>query len=240
MSGGTLNITGSFNSSAYNDLYLAPDTSNVTGGTILFGSSVSPANTDFNLVTSVPLYNLEVDATTNNKILDLRIYPLTLANNLTINGNSIFKTNGLNVTIGGNLINTNSNATSGLNVGGYQPGVSTQITTFNGSGSKNISGIGANLTNFANLTINSLGTLLLNPNSNIKINNNLTLNSGTLDDGGNSISLIGNVKNSAVHGIVGLGLNRLRASAFSFTIFGDCGADGLLRFLDSFTAHRCS
>jgi len=199
MSGGTLNITGSFNSSAYNDLYLAPDTSNVTGGTILFGSSVSPANTDFNLVTSVPLYNLEVDATTNNKILDLRIYPLTLANNLTINGNSIFKTNGLNVTIGGNLINTNSNATSGLNVGGYQPGVSTQITTFNGSGSKNISGIGANLTNFANLTINSLGTLLLNPNSNIKINNNLTLNSGTLDDGGNSISLIGNVKNSAVH-----------------------------------------
>ena len=199
MSGGTLNIIGSFNSSAYNDLYLAPDTSSVTGGTILFGSSITPANTDFNMVTSVPLYNLEVDATTNDKILDLRIYPLTLTNNLTINGNSIFRTNGLNVTIGGNLVNTNSNAAAGLNVGGYQPGISTQLTTFNGSGIKNISGIGANLTNFANLTINSSGTLLLNSSSNIKINNSLTLNSGTLDDGGNSISLVGNVKNSATH-----------------------------------------
>lgn len=199
MSGGTLNITGSFNSSSYNDLYLAPDSSTVTGGTILFGSTVTPANTNFNAVTSVPLYNLEVDATTNNKTVDLRIYPLTLKNNLTINGNSVFKANGLNVTIGGNLTNENANATTGLNTGGYQPGSSSQVTTFNGAGTKNITGSGANLTNFACLTINSTGTVLLNPNSNIKVNSNLALNKGILDDGGNSITLVGNVDNNATH-----------------------------------------
>lgn len=199
MSGGTLNITGSFNTSASNDLYLAPDSSTVTGGTILFGSSVTPANIAFNMVTSVPLYNVAIDATTNPKTLDLRIYPLTLKSNLTINGNSVFRANGLNVTIAGNLTNNNSNAGQGINSGGYQSGSTTQLTTFNGTGISSITGAGANLTNFANLTVDKSGSLLLSPSSNVRVNSNLSINSGTLDDGGNTISVTGNVDNNATH-----------------------------------------
>ena len=199
MSGGTLNITGSFNNIASNDLYLAPDSSTVTGGTILFGSTETPAGTAFNMVTSVPLYNLAVDATTNTKTLNQRIYSLTLKSNLTVNGNSVYKANGLNVTIAGNLTNENSNAGLGINAGGFQAGSTTQVTTFNGTGAGTINGAGANLTNFANLTLSKNGSLTLLSHTNIKVNSNLTINAGTLDDGGNTISVIGNVDNNSIH-----------------------------------------
>ncbi len=199
MSGGTLNITGSFNNAGYFDFYLVPDSSTVTGGNIIFGSSVTPVNTVFNMATSAELYNLAIDATSGTKTLDLRIYPLILKNNLSINGNTVFRANGLNITIGGNLGNGNSQSGAGLNIGGYQPGSSTQITTFTGTGLGTITGTGSNLTNFAHLTVNNEDTLLLASNSNIRINSGLIIGSGVFDDGGNSIFLIGNVQNNAVH-----------------------------------------
>lgn len=199
MSGGRLIISESFDNPSYIDLYLAPDSSTVTGGTIIFGSTETPSGIAFNAVSSVPLYNVEIDATTNSKTVDLRIYPLTIKNNLVINGNSVFRANGLNITIGGSLVNSNSTSGQGLTTGGYQPGTSNQVTSFNGTGSRSITGSGSNLTNFANLTISSSGTLALTTGSNIRVNGNMSLLSGTFEDGGNTISLTGNLQNSAVH-----------------------------------------
>ncbi len=160
---------------------------------------VTAANTAFNVVSSVPLWNIEINGTTNNKYLDLRIYPLTLKNNLIIDGNSRFRANGLDIVIGGSLINNNGNAGTGIATGGYQAGSATQITTFNGTGTQNITGSGTNITNFANLVNTTSGSLILSANSNIRINTNLTLNTGTLDDNGNTITLIGNLENNASH-----------------------------------------
>ncbi|TCN66379.1 beta strand repeat-containing protein [Acetobacteroides hydrogenigenes] len=193
-----LTITGNFNSSSSPDLYLAPENSTVTGGTVVLGSGVSAANSTFNIVTSVPLWNLTVDGTTSSKKGALNIYPLVLKGDLTINGNSSFMANGLDVTIAGGLINKNGNAATGVTTGGYQAGSLTQTTTFNGT-NQSISGNGANLTNFANLIVAPSGTLTLNPNSNIRVNGNLSLNSGVLSDGGNSITQIGNVYSQAKH-----------------------------------------
>ncbi len=199
MSGGRLIISGSFNNPSYTDLYFVPDSSTVTGGTIVLGTSETPSSTTFNIVSSVPLYNVEIDASVNTKTADLRIYPLTIKNNLVINGNSVFRANGLNITIGGNLINSNSSSATGLNTGGYQPGTSGQLTTFNGSGSRALTGSGSNLTNFANMNLASSGALTLTPNSNLRINGNLSLMSGTLEDGGNNISIAGNIVNNSEH-----------------------------------------
>ncbi len=199
MSGGRLIISGSFDNPSYTDLYLVPDSSTVTGGTIVFGSSETPAGTAFNAVSSVPLYNIETNAVNNSKTVDLRIYPLTLRNNLIINGEGVFRANGLDIIIGGSLVNDNSASGLGLNTGGYQPGSSRQMTTFNGTGAHSITGSGANLTNFANLTMASSGTLSLLTGSNIRVNGNMSLLSGILEDGGNTISVAGNIMNNAVH-----------------------------------------
>ncbi|MEI6900936.1 MAG: hypothetical protein WCL00_13750, partial [Bacteroidota bacterium] len=75
MSGGTITIVRG-TGTTYNDLYLRPDSSSVTGGTIIFGnSSTETANlrNSFTLNTSVPLYNLTVDGTTNSKIVTLNV-----------------------------------------------------------------------------------------------------------------------------------------------------------------------
>jgi len=199
MSGGTLTISRSFNNSSYIDLYINPASYNVTGGTIRLGSSNIPNNNQINLVSSVPIWNLIVDATTTTKIVNQRIYPITILNDLIIEGNSSYNANGLNVTIGGNLVNNNVDGNFGINTGGYRPGSLTQTTTFNGKGNQYITGNGSNLTNFANLVINKSGNLILNSNSNIRVNNNLTLTSGTLNDGGNNITVIGNIHNASAH-----------------------------------------
>lgn len=227
MSGGTLNIIGNFNNSSYNDLYLAPESSTVTGGAIVFGNASTP-NSQFNAVTSVPLWDMEVDGNTNNKYLNLRIYPLTLQNDLTINGNSEFRANGLDLTIGNSLINNNSNAGSGFSVGGYQAGSKTQTTTFNGTTNSSIVGSGTNLTNFSNLVNASTGILALGANSNIRINKNLTLSSGYIEDNGNEIILIGNIENNAAHissvsggGIIFEGTQEQVISGNGLGIFGN-------------------
>jgi fibronectin-binding autotransporter adhesin len=194
-----LTITGNFNNASYTDLYLSPESSTVTGGTIVFGAGTTAAHSTFNMVTSVPLWNMEVDGTTNSKNVDLNIYPLILQGNLTINGNSAFMANGLDVTINGNLTNSNTNASSGVNSGGYQAGSLTQTTYFKGTSSQTIAGAGANLTNFGNLVVGTSGTLSLSSNTNIRVNRNLSINAGILSDGGNTISQIGDVYNQATH-----------------------------------------
>jgi fibronectin-binding autotransporter adhesin len=211
VSGGNLIIQRA-GSVTYADVYIMPETSNVSGSngghTLVIGNTSTPAAQIFNLNISAPLWNLTVDGTTNNKTASLSVNTLSVLHNLTINGNgvagtgSVFKANDLNVTIGGSLTNNNLSAALGANQGGYQAGAagSTQNTTFTGTGQ--INGTGINLTNFANLIIGSASTtpsLTLGSNSKLQVNENLTLISGTLSDAGNIITVLGNIDNSATH-----------------------------------------
>lgn len=198
MTGGTLNISRTFNNASYTDLYLVPDSSSITGGTVVLGSQAATNGSNIYFAASTPLWNLAVDATSTTKTANARIFPVTVLNNLTIEGNSVFNANGLNVSIGGALTNNNIDGGDGVATGGYRAGTITQTTTFNGV-NQSITGNGTNLTNFANLVVNPSGTLTLGAASNIRVNNKLTLQTGTLSDGQNTITVIGNVENRSSH-----------------------------------------
>ena len=235
MSGGSIIIiNGGGSASYYGDLNLTPEFYDVTGGTIQIGSGTTTTN-DFQINASVPLWNLTIDGTTTNKNADIRVNNLILENDLSIMGNSVFRANGLDVTIGGDLVNNNNNSSSGVDNGGYRPGSLTQVTTFNGSGSQTISGAGTNLTNFANLVINSSETVTLATNTATRINADLLLTSGTLNDGQNVVTVIGNIENNAVHsspssigGIVMEGTLRQTISGSGYGIFGNLEINNVL------------
>lgn len=202
MSGGSLIIVRA-GGTTYGDVYINPEAYNITGGTIQLGSVASPAGQVFILNSSSPIWNLTIDGTTNPKTLSLQVRDLKVKNNLSINGNSIFQANGLQVNIGGNFINQNTSNAIGVSNGGYQPGTATQLTMFDGSlGNQTISGVSGNLTNFAKLIVNNTftpGRITLGANTNLRINSDLTLFKGILNDGGNIITVMGNISNSAVH-----------------------------------------
>jgi fibronectin-binding autotransporter adhesin len=213
MSGGTLSIAQQTDSDVIADLYLQPSTYSVTGGLIQIGTGATSRTIDVN--TAIPLYSLEVTGSGNTARLEANA--LTLLGSLTIQANDIFSASGYNVSIAGNFTNLNTNSGTGTSVGGYRAGSSTQTTTFSGSANNQIfTGTSGNLTNFANLVINNTftgGAVSLQPNSNIRVNGMLTMTNGTLAGSTNTITVIGNVSNSAVHTSSGSGSITLAGSS---------------------------
>ncbi|WP_303312267.1 T9SS type A sorting domain-containing protein [Hymenobacter sp. BT730] len=208
MTGGALTVLRTLGVAATADVYLHPATSTVTGGEIVLGNPTATAAANLKLDTTVPLFSLKVDngaSTANNNTATLLQNPLTLKGNLTIgNANSIFNTDGLDVSIAGNFTNGNTTATTGLTVGGYQAKLATQTTTLNASTNNQLlTGATGNLTNFGNLVINNTNTSgqvnLQTNNTALRVHGQLTLTKGELADGGNTISVLGNVVNSAKH-----------------------------------------
>ncbi|MBK9477372.1 MAG: PKD domain-containing protein [Bacteroidetes bacterium] len=193
----------------YQDLYLQAASSTVSGGTIQLGNTSTPAGTTFLVNCINPLYNLVIDATTTTKTAQLAVNALQLGNDLTINGNSVFNTNGLAVTIGRNLLNNNTSATIGLSVGGYRPITANQTTTFNSAlANQTISGLAGNLTNFSNLVIANTflgGIVSASTNTAVRVNSTLTISSGVFSDGANSIDVVGNIVNNSTHTSSGAG-----------------------------------
>jgi len=236
MSGGNLVIVraGGIN---YGDLYITPELSNITGGTIQVGNAGTPAGQVFILNSSSPLWSLTIDGTTNPKTLNLQVNKLVLKNNLSIHGSSVFLANGLNINIGGNLTNQNPASTVGLSTGGYQTGLATQITTFDGMlNNQTLTGVAGNLTNFANVEIKntfSPGRLTLAANTNVRINNDLKITSGILNDGGNPVTVLGHLSNSAVHespagnGIILAGPSRQEISGNGNGQFGNININNI-------------
>lgn len=188
MSGGNLTIVRG-SGTTFGDLYLRPETSSVTGGTITFSQVPSPGTTidvaqAYSLDANIPLYNLTITgktaATARNAALTLMVSPLTLGGTLTIsNANSSFTSNNLNVTIAGNMVNS----------GTYTYGTNT--TTFNG-GNQTISGTSA--TNFYNLNVSSVSSLTVN--NNFSISSNLTISPGNLVLNSYKATLSGNLSNN--------------------------------------------
>ena len=230
MSGGKITVVNGGNGTAsFGDILITPETGAVTGGIIQVGSdaTIAGGNQTFHISSNIPLWDLVIDASSRTKTTNLRVFPLVLQNNLTINGNSEFRANGLGVTIAGSLYNNNGNAATGVSAGGYQAGSLTQVATFNGSGSQYITGTGGNLTNFANLVIAG-NSLTLSSNSNIRVNSDLIIQSGSFNDGSNDITVLGNISNSATHtsptatgGIILAGPNKQTVSGDGSGIFGN-------------------
>jgi hypothetical protein len=199
MYGGSITLLSAGGGTTFGDLYLRPSTYNVTGGFINIGDASSTANQNFKIISEIPLWDLCIGNTSSSQTATLTTIPLTVLNHLNIKGNSVFNAGGFDVNLGDSLTNANADANTGISTGGYQPGTISQVTTFNGTSNQFITGNGANLTNFANVVVNTGGTLSLGSNSNIRINNDLTINSGQTSDGNNTIYLVGNVENNATH-----------------------------------------
>lgn len=190
---------------AFADLFLQPSTGTVTGGNIFFRPDDISQNQFFTLESTTPLNNLFVRGFDADDQANVRLFshPLTVKGQFEIqNDFSVFNCNGVNLFIQGNFANYNSDASTGLNVGGFRPANSNQETTFNSStADQTLTGIAGNLTNFAKLRINHTapGIVKLDVDSKIRVESLLSIETGTLEDNGNEIVVIGNLFNSAIH-----------------------------------------
>jgi len=184
-------------STMFGDIYISPSSFNITGGEVRIGTAISPASAAFNMTANSPFWNFTVDGTTTTKTVNNLSTSTTFLNNLTIDGNSIFNTNGFDMSIGGNFINRNTNNVTGLAVGGYRTATTTQTTFFNGSlGNQTITGVLGNLTNFSNLKLNNTfpaGIIACLTNSALQINGNADFTSGNLDLATNTCNLLGHL-----------------------------------------------
>ncbi|MGI4833120.1 MAG: hypothetical protein ACRYFK_06620 [Janthinobacterium lividum] len=223
MSAGALNLHRSNQKSPIltADLYLAPDSTVVTGGTVVLGNTAAGVgNVTISVNSTVPIYDLQVapgaNSTNTNTGLLTGVIPLSLKGSLTIgNDYAYFNANGLGLNIDQHLYNNNSSANTGLvgsAGGGFQPGTTTQTTTFTGNGpavqllSSTSSTTTSNLTVFGSLVMNNAqtgGTLQLNRNA--RTTGTLTLAKGTLADNGQTLTALGDVVNAATHTSTGSG-----------------------------------
>jgi fibronectin-binding autotransporter adhesin len=243
MSGGFLNL---HRSNRYNmtspppiltaDLYLATDSAVVRGGTVVLGNTTSIGNNvAISVSSNVPLYDLQVapgtSGSTNTGLLT-GVLPLTLKGSLSIgNDFSTFNANGRDLNIAQALVNNNSSASTALIVpgGGFVAGTTTQTTTFTGGiTTQPLTGTAANLTAFGSLTLNTpqaSGTLQLGGNA--LVAGTLTLAKGTLDDNGKTITVLGDVLNTATHTSGGPGTGSL---VLGGSVNQNIGGNGAGRF----------
>ena len=218
MSNGTLTIVRGFGatttpSSPFGDLYLRPETSSVTGGTIIFsqvGIAVSAPQNYF-LDANIPLYNLTVTGINagNPATLRLLVSPLVLNGNMTISANSVLNSNNIDITFNGNLTNTPG-------VTGYIAG--TNLTTFSSPGSQSITGA----TNFNNMVVNPGTSLTLgNPST---VNDKLTLSTGNFILGTNAVNLVGDLQNDATFSDVDAAGNGILLSGTTLQTISGAGS----------------
>ena len=169
-------------------LILDPAAYDLTGSTIHLGgqatqpdgaNNFTPAEqTNVGINTSVPLNNLVIHdhRSTPARVVDKA---LTIAGDLTIQSGSTLDANGLTLTLLGNM-NVDDNFTANSNE-----------TVFNGSTAQLING----KVNFYDLikTSASLLTLTNTTTTTIGVANDLVIASGTLNDGGNTVALVGDL-----------------------------------------------
>ena len=210
MSGGTLQIT---RSGTTTDVFIYPTSSTVTGGTLEIGTGSNSQNIDIN--TTVPLYSLTVTGTSTQARIETNA--LVLKGSFEIQAGNIFNANSLNLTVGGNFINLNTSNATTVTTGGYRPGATSQTTTLNGSANHQlITGVSGNVTSFGNLIINNTfpsGNVSLQANTNLRVNGSLTMASGTVAAGDNTITALSTVSNSTTHTTSASGSLRLEGTS---------------------------
>jgi fibronectin-binding autotransporter adhesin len=199
---------------------------NVTGGTVNGYTGIEITGTDntFLINSTVPFYNFNVYRESGASIAQLVTNSLTVLNNITINTGltPTFSCNNLNLTVGGNFnIQTATTFTPGTN-----------IITFNGTGAQAWTHDGT-ITSLASVVMNKpVGTTLTLSGANVfpNITTALTLTSGTLADGGKTVTVTGTLSNSTIHSGSGV-INYNNAGAS--TITGNNGTFGNLTITTS-------
>ncbi len=191
----TLAIVRGGGGNSYGDLYLRPETSNVTGGTIIYtptpaslltGLTAASATQNYQMDANIALNNLTITGSTAASTVKLMVNPLVLNGNLTLsNANSIFDANtnyNINVTIKGNLDNN----------GSYNHFNNTTI--FNG-GSQSI--LGTSPIDFYNLNVSPVTSLSVNKSGLVR--NDLTISGGSFILGANKFTVNGDVTNNGTY-----------------------------------------
>ncbi|MBK8883556.1 MAG: T9SS type A sorting domain-containing protein [Bacteroidales bacterium] len=183
----TLTIIRGGGTSSYGDLYLRPESSSVTGGTIYLQpvTGITAAEESFKIDANISLNNLTINgfAAADAAIASLLVNPLVVNGNLTLSdGFSTLTANNLDVTIGGNFTNS----------GVYNYGTNT--TRFTGN-TQSI--LGTTISNFYNLVVSPVNSLTVNNNFNVT--GNLTISSGTLVLANRRLTLQGNITNNGTY-----------------------------------------
>jgi hypothetical protein len=131
-------------SAVAHEIRLEPNTYTISGGTLQIGNASTPVSQTIRINSTVPIYNLVVNAT-NSPTAQLVTNGLTVLNDVTISGGTL-DANDLNLNIGGNWTNN----------GNFTPGTGT--VTFDGFNSQTIGGTADNI--FNNLAIDGTDVIL--------------------------------------------------------------------------------
>jgi len=191
-SGSSFTMTGGTNmiqkASGFTSEYQNLATTNsVTGGTLQIGGASTSGSPVIRVNSSVPVYNLTVNATgtPTAKLLS----NLTVLGDVTFGANSQLDANSLNLNVGGNWINN----------GGALVSLLSGTVTFNGNVSQNI--LGSTATSFNNVTLNNSNGLTLGGSVNATVNGVLNFTSGVITTGNNTIIIpaSGSVSRSSGH-----------------------------------------
>lgn len=178
-----VNRGGSVN---YADLYVRPDSSLVTGGTVRLTPTDMGANQTYKFDVTYSFYNLEILQDVNTATVELNVNSLIVNNDLTIGTSSTLNCNNLNVSVGRKF---------------------TKVGTYNG-GTNTVRFFGANAEvegdfttqTINNLTVDANASLTLVNTTSLRIDGALSIASGaTLNDNGKLIDLKGNVTNNGTH-----------------------------------------
>lgn len=169
MSGGLITIAKRSSHSNY-DMKISSNTRSVSGGTVQIGDDTTPVNQIIRISSLAPIYNLVVN-TNNNPTAQIVDDNFTV-NNVYINGGSL-NANGFNMNVGGNWTN-NANFIAG---GG--------AVTFDGVSAQNLAGNATSI--FNNLILKNNNGINLSGTVNATINGELTLASGVITTGNNTL-----------------------------------------------------
>lgn len=189
MSGGDLFIARAQTSPEISAFYFNPATYSIgLAANINIGHSTTPAGQTMGIYAGKPLPKLRVNNTsTRNPIAKLDVIAATITSQLLIDGGATFNANGIDLTLKGDMTAS----------GTFIPNGNT--TYLSGTATQNITGNGTAL-NFYNLEKTTSNTVTLNAaNTPLLVLNTLSLNSGTFTDNGNTVTVKGDVFNSATH-----------------------------------------
>lgn len=176
-------------SSVFGDLYLRPDSSSVSGGTIIFSNTGVGAPHNYFIDAATPINNLTITGVSGNyAAVRILASPLIINGDMVINSNSVLNANNINITFNGNFTNTPG-------ASGYLSGTNT--TTFSVANGSSYSGAQSltGTTSFYDLIVNPGTSLTLNDP--VTVSDDMAIGSGSLICGGNSVTLIGNLTNNS-------------------------------------------
>ena len=183
MSGGTITIKNG-TGGEYGDIYLYAADNSCTGGKIIVDCSGKTAE----LRTNIKLHEIEIKNGSELQVVnDVNLHTLTIANT------GVYNAAGHKLTIRKAFVNHNNVADDLVATmsKGFVVGSPDQLTVFDGTDMQ-IEGYSGIATQFGTLEIN--GDLSMTEGcSNIRVAGNLTQNSGTVHDNGNTITLYGNL-----------------------------------------------